>query len=272
MAKKRKKRSGKNGGWGWLGDAARGMGWLFVKVFPMLVIVSLTGGLFLGVKKLLYADPSLAIRNVTVEPPTALAIGPRAALEKELLGRNILKINLKRISRELEKNPQIHNARVIRNLPVSIKIEIEKRQPVAFIQFAPRGPYGLVSDDGMILDVFAKPDVSFVLIEAYGMGLGEPQIGMQIKSRGFLETIKFIEAYWTHPLSRREAITKLQIDHLSNLTVTLGVGPAIKLGRYPIERLKDLEKIVHLLDNEGREKIEYVDLEFDNVIVKRRGK
>ncbi|MBI3314249.1 MAG: FtsQ-type POTRA domain-containing protein [Candidatus Omnitrophica bacterium] len=271
MARKKRKKAGKKGIFAGIGFLIKSSFALALKAAPGALVILLAGGLFLGVRQMLYADSTLAIQKITVDPATAISIPARANLESDLLGKNILQVNLKRVARSLENNPEIEHARVFRSLPSEIKIEVEKRQPIAFIQFSSRGSVGLISSDGMILDVFPKYDGTFILIEAFASGLNDPKIGMQFRSEGFAHAVKFIKAFWEHQLARRETITKIRLDHLGNVTVVLGTGPAIKLGRNPVEKLNDMEKIVHLLDGEGRKAIDYIDLQFDNVIIKRKG-
>ncbi|MBI3306683.1 MAG: FtsQ-type POTRA domain-containing protein [Candidatus Omnitrophica bacterium] len=270
MARKKRKRAAKKGIWGGIGFLAKTIRSLSLKSAPWLLVLFFASGLFLGVRHLLYADAALNIQKVTVDPSTSISIPTRANLESQLLGKNILQVNLKSVARRLETNPEIQRAHVFRSLPAEVKIEVEKREPIALIQFFPRSSVGLISSDGVILDVFPKTDGTYVLIEAFATNLKEPKIGMQFHNEGFGQAVKFIRAFWGHQLARRETITKIQLDHLGNVTITLGNGPAVKLGRSPVERLGEMEKIVHLLDGEGRDAIEYIDLQFDNVIVKRK--
>ena len=270
MPKKKRRKLSKAKGWRGVARFIQGVGRFAVKIFPVVMILAAAAGLLTGVRSLLYADSTLTVQKITVEPAIALSIAFRASLESEYLGKNILRIDLNTIAAFLEKNPQIQSARVIRRLPNELKIEITGREPIAVIQLAPRGTYGLIADDGMILETSANRDVSYVLVAAYGLGITRPVAGMQIRTRGFAETVQFLRAFWAHPLARRESISRLELDHLGNLTITLGDGPAFRLGRDPEKRLTDLEKVMYLLEDEGRREIDYVDLQFDNVIVKRK--
>jgi len=270
VSRKKRRKSSKSKGFGAVLRLVEGTGRAALRIFPMVVISAAAAGLFLGVRTLLYADSNLAVSKITVEPPTALSIAARAALESEHLGKNILRVDLNSIAEGLEKNPQIQNARVIRRLPSELKIEITGREPLALIQLAPRGPYAYVSEDGMILEVSPHRDMTYVLIEAYGLGMSRPVAGTQIRTRGFTEAVRFLRSFWAHPVARRESLTRLAIDHLGNLTITLGEGPAFRLGRDPDKRLAGLEKAMPLLEDEGRRGIDYVDLQFDDVIVKRK--
>ena len=269
MPKRKRRKSGNKSGLH-LGKLLLAGGHFFLRSLPFVLAVVMGGSIFLGVRKALYADSSLAVQQIVVDPPQGLSSSEREVLESVLLGKNILKIKLEQIARGLEKNPEIQNARVTRLLPSRLKIEIEKRKPIAYIQFAPKGLFGLISDDGMILDVFPKPESSLFVVEAYAAGLKAPPLGARVKVQGFPEAIDFVKAYWGHSLARVEALSRISLDHLGNVTVILGEGPSIRLGRKPAERLGAFEQIIPLLSEEERSNIDYVDLQFDHVIVKRK--
>lgn len=240
------------------------------RILPFVLSASVAGGIFFGVRQVLYADPRLSIKEVAVYPPFALSRTRRQNLETNVLGRNIFSVDLKRLATNLQGNPEVQNARVTRSFPSSLSVYIKTRRPIALIQFSPKSAYGLISEDGMILDIMKEPDPSFVPVEAYGMGLNAPVIGKKIPGSAFPEVVRFLDAYWKHPVSKQEQLTRVFIDHTGNISITLGEGPNIRLGKRPAERLETLEKMMYLLDGEGRELIEYVDLQYDNVIVKRK--
>jgi cell division septal protein FtsQ len=142
---------------------------------------------------------------------------------------------------------------------------------MALIRFSSKGDYGLVSEDGMILDVVSKPNSTDLVIEAFAMGTQKPAMGLQIKDKEFREASKFIKAYWKKSLSEQEPISIISLDHLGNVSAILSKGPVVRLGRKPAGRLEAMEKLVPLLKDENRDLIDYVDLQYDDVVIKRKG-
>lgn len=240
------------------------------KALPGFAVLAVFAGALFGIRQSLYADPHLSIREVQVEPASGLTPGRRQDLETRLLGKNILGIDLKQIALDLQQNPQIRSARVNRDLPSRVKVYITNRTPTAFVHFSANGPYGVVSEDGMILDVAQKSNSSLVTIEAYGLGIKSPVVGQRINHRGYSETVDFLKAFWRHPIAKRETLGRISIDPQGQVIVVLGAGPEIRLGRRPASRMATLEKVMHLLEGDGRAMIEYIDLQYDNVIVKRK--
>ncbi|MDP3919884.1 MAG: FtsQ-type POTRA domain-containing protein [Candidatus Omnitrophota bacterium] len=243
---------------------------LLRKLFPTVVTAVLLVGLLLGVREALYADNALAVDRVIIEPAGVLSAGQSKQLHTELLGENILMVDLTRVAKRLETDPLIRRARVTRQVPSTLKVEVETRGPVAYIRFTPQGRYGLIAEDGMILDVVLKKSAPLVAIDAFGTSLKQPRVGKRVRDSAYFEAVDFIKKYWKHSMAQTETITNIRIDHLGNIAVTLNGGPEVLLGPRPDERIEALEKIFSLLEGPGRNTIEYIDLQFDDVIVKRR--
>lgn len=268
MGKKKKSSGKKNGsrkGWG--------IGGFFKLVFralPFALIAAAFGGVFIGVRDSLYADPNLSVQKVEVVPSDSLSTEQHQQLDSMLLGKNIMTLKPEKVAAFIEKDPAVQNAKVIKYLPARVGVEVVRRKAVACIQFNSQGNCGLVSEDGVILDAVPVKTAAGVIVEALETSKREPQIGMRVDVRGFSQAVRFMKAYEDTELAHYEPLTRIAIDHLGNVSIILGSGPQIRLGRRPLESLKSLDKTVPLLKSEERSKIEYVDLQYDNVIVKRK--
>lgn len=241
-----------------------------VKALPFLIISATVVFLFLGIREVLYADPSLGIGRLVVNPADAISDLKKKAIEKDWLGKNIFKVDLKSIARDLERDPEIATAEIIRSIPSTLKIEITRRRPFAVIRFSPKGKYGVIADDGMILDISDQVNSSLILIEAYGSDRYNPKIGRKMAVEGYLEAVQFLRAFDEHPLAKTEKITQVFLDHLGNVSVMLGGGPEIRLGRHPMQKIASLNKIIPLLEGTGRPTIAYIELQFNDIVIKRK--
>ncbi|MBN1689238.1 MAG: FtsQ-type POTRA domain-containing protein [Candidatus Omnitrophica bacterium] len=237
---------------------------------PWVVAASLFVIVFLGVRNSLYADGSLNVSKVVVQPPDALTQEQYRQIETGVLGQNILKVNLKKAARRLEKYPEIARAEVTRKFPSSLQVNVTQRQPVAWIQVAPLGNFGLISSDGVILDVFDQRNDSLPIVEAYGVDDRKLQVGQKISHKGYLESVEFLKSFWKSPISKKETVTQMSLDRGGNVTVTLSEAPRIRMGQRPATRIRALEQVMPLLEREPRNNIDYIDLQYDNVIVRRK--
>lgn len=270
MAKKKRKKTG-GGGFAAIGNILSQSFSLFVRSLPLLMVFLACGAFFMGIRSALYADYNLTVQKITVEPSQALVPAQRERLDSQILGKNILNADLKSIAQSLEKDPSIQNAKVMRRLPSEIYIEVQKRKPFAFIRFAANQNYGVISDDGMILDVVDAHAATGLIIEAPAIGVQRPVIGQHLKHRGLQEAVQFLNDYQNYPLSAQEPVTRVLLDSLGNVSVVLREGPEVRLGRRPSQRLEAFKKIAPLLEGETRKKIDYIDLQYDDIVVKQRG-
>lgn len=270
MGKKKFKKGKKGGFLGAVGAMFRGMLWLLWKLLPLVIIA---GGLVYGcfaIKKVLSEDRWLKVQEIRVVPPDVLSASSIRTLEEKILGRNILLLDLKKIAGTIELGPGAQSVRVVREMPATIRIEIQKRRPVANVQLRPGGPYAITADDGYIIESRPASDPAWILVEDFSEPFKEPRVGARLLNKGFAEALRFMKAFKRHELARRETVTRISLDPYGNVTVRLGEGPDFQLGRKASERLSFLTKAVYLFKTEPRENIEYMDLQYDRVAVKRK--
>lgn len=267
----KKNRKGKRSGFlHAIGAAFRMLGWMFWRLVPVLLAVALTGFIGFEIRKILVEDRFLQVQELKVVPPEVLSPQSVRALESKILGKNILMLDLHKIEKQIELGPGAQSVRVIREMPSVVRIEIKKRNPIANIQLKENGVYAVVADDGYIIDARAEADPAWILIEDYSEPLKEPKVGVRIQNKGFPEALRFLTAFRKHELSRRENVTRVVLDPYGNITVRLGEGPDFQLGRKASERLSFLTKALFLFNTEPRENIEYMDLQYDRIAVKRK--
>ncbi len=270
MSKKKNKKGKK----GWLlsglGTLFRGIFWLLWRILPLAVLAVLLvyGGLI--VKRVLCEDRFLKVQEIRVVPPDVLSPQSIHTLEDKILGKNILTLDLTGIASTIELGPGAQSVRVVREMPSTVRIEIRKRHPIANVQLSPGGSYAVTADDGFIIESRPEIDPAWMLIEDFSESFKEPKIGARLQNKGFAEALRFIKVFRIHELARHETVTRISLDAYGNVTVRLGEGPDFQLGRKASERLSFLTKAVYLFKTEPRENIEYMDLQYDRVAVKRK--
>jgi hypothetical protein len=231
MGKKRFKKGKKGWFFSALGAMLRGIGWFLWKLLPVAVIAGALVYAGFAVKKGLCEDRWLNVQFVRVIPPDALSPQSIRMLEDKILGKNILLLDLKKIAGTIELGPGAQSVRVVREMPTTIRIEIQKRRPIANVQLRPGGPYAIVADDGFIIEIRPALDPAWILIEDFSEPFKEPRIGARLQNRGFAEALKFIKIFRGHDLARRETVTRMSLDPNGYVTIRLGEGPDFKLGR-----------------------------------------
>ncbi len=270
MSKKKNKGGKKRGFFSWLGALCLGFVWLLWKLLPWILVA---GAIAYGgwvVRKALYQDPRLKVQEIRIVPPDVLSPQSARTLEDKILGKNILLLDLHKIEKTIELGPGAQSVRIVREMPSTVRIEIQKRRPIANVQLRPNGPYAVTAEDGFIIEVRPELDPAWILIEDFSEPLKEPRVGTRLQNKGFPEALRFMKSFRRHELARRESVTRISLDPYGNVTVRLGEGPDFQMGRKASERLSFLTKAVYLFKTEPRETIEYMDLQYDRVAVKRK--
>ncbi len=268
---KKKFRKGKKG-WFFsaIGAMVRGIGWLLWKLLPVAVIAGVLVYAGFAVRKGLCEDRWLRVQFIQILPPDALSPQSIRMLEDKILNKNILLLDLKKIASTIELGPGAQSVRVVREMPTTVRVEIQKRRPIANVQLRPGGPYAIVADDGFIIEIRPALDPAWILVEDFSESFKEPRIGARLQNKGFAEALKFMKIFKSHELARRETVTRVSLDSNGYVTVKLGEGPDFKLGRKASECIAPLTNAVYLLKTEPRENVEYMDLQYGRVAVKRK--
>ena len=270
MGKKKFKKNKK--GWFFFAirGTLRGIGWLLWRLLPVAVIAGVLIYAGFAVRKGLCEDRWLRVQEIRVVPPDVLSPQSIRMLEDKILGKNILLLDLKKVEGAIALGPGAQSVRVVREMPTTIRIEIQKRRPIANVQLRPGGAYAIVADDGFIIESRPTLDPAWILVEDFSEPFKEPRIGARLQNKGFLEALRFMQLFRKHELARRETVTRVNLDPNGYVTIRLGEGPDFKLGRKASESLTSLTNAVYLLKTEPRENIEYMDLQYDRVAVKRK--
>ena len=134
-----------------------------LKAGPLVFFGVIGCGIFWGIHEELYADSGFLVQNVAVVPEGVLLPERIQELEKSYLGQNLFKISLRRAAESIERDPKIREARVIREFPKTLRVEIASRSPLVQIQLTPRGPYYAVGEDGVVLDTRLGRDENLLL-------------------------------------------------------------------------------------------------------------
>lgn len=264
------KRFGKGGLFAWVGWLFKGIGWLCLKLIPVALLAVVMVFVGLQIKKILYEDRLLKVQEIRVAPSDALSLQSIRTLEDKLLGKNILLLNLKKISKQIELGPGAQSVRVVREMPNTIRIEIQKRKPIANVKLTENGAYAIVAEDGYIIDVRNEFDPAWILIEDFSEPMKEPRVGMRLQNKGFPEALKFMKIYRRQAMARNENLTRIKLDPYGNVSIRLGEGPDFQMGRKASERIAVLEKALYLFKTEPRENVDYINIQFDRITVKRK--
>ena len=155
-----------------------------VKWTLVLGIVGYTTGRALA---LVTESPALRISHIAVQGQRHLSAADVRSRVWTLEGVNIVRADLDAARRRLLGSPWIADATLRRQLPATIEIAIEERQPVALARFG-RGGLQLIAEDGMVLGpAGARPGFDLPIADGLtpvpGRSLSGPGAGVGIPAR-----------------------------------------------------------------------------------------
>ncbi len=271
MAKKKKKTGKRNHWTKGLQAAVSGGGRILARVLPIALLSVLIFLGFTRVRDALYADSALEVRQIQITPAGILPEALKTELDRRWLGRNIFSADVEAVSKFLTQDPAVLKAETVKKFPATLDVRITPRQPFAYVSYVRGGQSAVLSEDGVILELAdAKTAGGKPTLDAFETKWKKPVKGIWMAPKGLENSVAFYHQFQQHPLAAQEEITRMSLDYLGNLTMTLGTGPEVKLGRYPLQLLRSLHKLDPFLDPAERAKIQYVDLQFKDVIVKKR--
>lgn len=106
--------------------------------------------------------PALRISHVTVQGTRQLARADVLSRVRALEGENIVRADLEAARRRLLGSPWIADATLRRQLPSTIEIAIDEREPVGLARLG-RGGLHLIADDGTVLGPYGPAEAAFDL-------------------------------------------------------------------------------------------------------------
>ena len=238
---------------------------------PFGIVFGLAYFIFLNARNMVHADPYFQVEKVTVFPSGVLTNLELKFLEEEARGKSLLDIDLKKISRNLERNPRIRRAEVNRNLPHEVNVLLQTRAPLLEIQSQPGGKFYVIADDQIILAHLDSPKPNMMVLEDFTSKQKSFSIGTLYPNGHFRSIISFLDALKSDPIFNRETVSKMSIDQIGNINLLLSDGIELKMGK-EVPTSEGVRAVLSSLLRSVRERsqILYLDLRYRDIIVKRK--
>jgi cell division protein FtsQ len=225
------------------------LSFLFVRGYQVLISSPLLSVTRIQVNGCKHLEPETVIRQAGIHP-----------------GENILSLNLTEISRRVTAHPWVASAVIVRDIPDSIRIDIEERQPFALV----RGrEFYLVDLQGRaFVQAFPGeypelPIISGMDPATVGPGRNLPQEAMALLSALYRESRDYLP--W-------RLVSEIQWTPTGGLSLyTLRDGIAINLGADDYgARMARLGKVLSYLEERGiQHQLRSIDLSYrDRVFVR----
>ncbi len=200
-------------------------------------------------------------RNHTIDKRELIALANVRA------GDDLIKLNLKKIGEQLEKNPWIESVRVKRYFPHTLTIDVTEREPVAVINV---GYLAYLDTKGNVFKPLNDGDsLNYPIIT----GVTEDDLTRDPTETGRVlqETVKLIAILKQGQLFRLDDVSELHYDKGFGFTLFTALGGIpVRLGTDGYQdKLSRLARIFKELQPQMLT-LEYIDLNYtDKIIVKK---
>ncbi|MCD5397525.1 FtsQ-type POTRA domain-containing protein [candidate division NPL-UPA2 bacterium] len=229
-------------------------------VFLMVAAVAAAGK---KVEDFLLTSPHFRLSEVNFEGLNSLEKKTLEGLAKIELGKNIFQVDLEEIRRRLQGHPQVREVTIYRQFPRRVEVKVKEREAVVLIQGEGDKVHPL-DREGFILPVGSFYRSLPLII---GLGRGGMRVGERVGEVKLAMALDISETFSSFGL----LISGIDLEELS---------PIVKIGEVRVllgkesERERQVKELKAILNDlqKRQEKAEYIDLRFNNPVVKLREK
>ena len=182
------------------------------------------------------------------------------------IGKNIFFVDLEEQKHKLEEIPWVESANVMRLLPNKLRVTIQERTPVAFVQLGPK--IALIDAHGMVMELpanAAAKHYSFPVI--VGMGDNEPLSTRAPRMKTFMELTKELDADGSHS---SQDLSEVDLSDPDDVKVTVSDPQGEVLVHLGSSNFADRFKIYKGHVQEWRQqfvRLDSVDLRYDRQVI-----
>ena len=222
---------------------------------------------FFGTHHLLHADSYFHVTVLKVFPKGILTSEEYSMLERKCRDANILDFDLTRLSNFIKTDPRVKQVTVYRHLPNELEVFMVPRKPLAQLHFSPKGDFYTIDEEGIVMEKTRFPTSGLIVLNHYDYPRKNLNMFDQYQFDAFRKFPNIISALKQNEVTKSESISEMSVDHLGNYSIFLTNGPELRICQDAAENLRKLNVMNHLIVTNEREKIEYIDLCLDNVVV-----
>jgi hypothetical protein len=224
-------------------------------------------------QRLVYDNPTYAIRVLDVQTDGVLAPEEIRGLAGVKTGQNLFALDLARIKRDLELVPAIQSVSVERVLPRTLRIHVQEREPVACI-LGPAGAGGtnaqarvfLLDAEGCLMPPLTPRQraVPLTTAERYplitGAGPATLTPGQPVESAQIRAALRLIVAFDHSPMAGFVELKQIDVSSPEVLQVTTDLQSEVALRASDLERQLNRWRILHDLGLQHNRQIAMLDL------------
>ena len=239
---------------------------LVLSVFPYFLSLAVLGGLAGGAFAFAVNSPTFGLREVRVLNAGSLTSAQAFSFCELRPGENLVTIDLVEVQQVIKRrHPEFKEVRVRRVLPDRVDVVLKRRTPAAQMDF---GRFVQIDKDLVLLPGSSTgPFRNLTVIEGAKIPKPGLYVGVSVTDDNAKKALKLIEVLRQSEILRGHPLTKIDVKDPNNLSLIVDGDVEIRIGGgHFIERLKILDQTLKSVGLD-REKIRYIDLRFDDVVI-----
>jgi cell division protein FtsQ len=181
------------------------------------------------------------------------------------IGRNIFFIPLDQRKHQLEEIPWVDSANVMRLLPNKLRVTIQERTPVAFVQLGPK--VALIDAHGVVMDMPANGAKHYSFPVILGMGEQEPLSTRAPRMKTFMDLVKELDADGSHS---SQDLSEVDLGDPDDVKINVSDSQGEVLVHLGSSNFADRYKIYKGHVQEWRQQFQHldsVDLRYDRQVI-----
>lgn len=203
-------------------------------IVGLALIVGAVGSLAWGVHRYAQTTPRFAVVNVEIEGTRRLARDDVLGAAGFKKGDNLFALDVEKAEKSLLSSPWIAQARVVRQLPGTIRLEVVERDAVALAVIG--GKTFLVSQDGEPFKEMGSGDPHDLPIVT-GLSLLALSKDRRAELSRLRETLGLLRDYEKLPIAQSFPIEEVHLEPSGDAVLTVGSeGISMHLGATPWKR------------------------------------
>jgi len=239
---------------------------------PIVLLLMITGLGIFWVHRSLEAARIVELKGVRLSGLTQLTAKDVINLAGVKKGMDLFDLKLESISTPLLTHPRIRSVQVKKMYPNHLSIQIVERESVLQIYIPDQKLYYLIDEEGVLLpDKSAEPFPDFYIYFDESVRKSVGKVGNVYESSYLGTLLDHRDAIQATGGLGEETISKIRVDSLGFWYFVTEDGIEFRIGDN-FENLSKIENMKALLESDVRAKVSYLDLRFQDVIVKTQTK
>jgi len=247
------------------------LGSIFLALINGLAKIVLVVACFYGIFSIytfITQSPRFSINEINLVGHKRLSNEELSSWIEPIIGKNIFKLELDRISKRLVEHPWIQSASARRVFPQGIYVEIKERTPFAKIQME---QVYVMDNYGVLLGIDLRGANKLPTIT--GIKMKNPKIGSNVADEEIIHGLKMMRSLNQLPMFEKNPIDNVHISSRYRITFSTNTQD-VKVHMRPEIAQESFKNLVLTLGaiEKNEKDLSYIDLSFKNrVVVKHRG-